>query len=460
MFWGLLWWRPPGYFAVMKNELSRLMRWWEVRTAPPLISERHYPDSPFGLQPCLDGAPPVCFVVDDDEAHRHLISLMLQSQGIETGVFANAGALRQGLSRRQPGLVFLNVTPVVANALRAVRALVDSAYHGPLQLMSATSAADLNTVRELANANGMQLLPALEKPIDRSAIVRIVRSQKLLGPISQSEHIGLDVALRENWLEFWYQPKIDLRLKQLAGVELFARIRHPQHGILSPSSFLEGADESCLVELIQRAIVDALETGANCAKLGVNLRLAINVSLTALGKLSLPELIRENRPKTDAWPGIILDLTEDQIASDFMLVREVAEELKPSGVALAIDDFGRGYLPLARLQQLPPFAELKLDRNFVADCASNSGHAAVCQTVIDLARNFGAKSVSVGVERPADANALAKMGCDLAQGYLFAQPMAVQRFQQLLRQRAEKNSRPAAKASDDSRESATDLAAT
>jgi len=118
-------------------------------------------------------------------------------------------------------------------------------------------------------------------------------------------------------------------------------------------------------------------------------------------------------------------------------VHEVGAELQPSGIAFAIDDFGRGYLPMARLQELPRFSELKLDRGFVAGCAADKGHAAIGQTVIDLAHNFGSKAVPVGVEDPADANALAKMGCDIAQGYLFAQPMAMDRFQALLRQRAE-----------------------
>jgi EAL domain-containing protein (putative c-di-GMP-specific phosphodiesterase class I) len=131
------------------------------------------------------------------------------------------------------------------------------------------------------------------------------------------------------------------------------------------------------------------------------------------------------------------DLTEDQIASDLKLVHEVGAELQPSGIAFAIDDFGRGYLPMARLQELPRFSEFKLDRGFVAGCAADKGHAAIGKTVIDLAHNFGSEAVAVGVEDPADANALAKMGCDIAQGYLFAQPMAMERFQALLRQRAE-----------------------
>ncbi|MFL5068912.1 MAG: EAL domain-containing protein [Xanthobacteraceae bacterium] len=131
------------------------------------------------------------------------------------------------------------------------------------------------------------------------------------------------------------------------------------------------------------------------------------------------------------------DLTEDQIASDLKLVHEVGAELQPSGIAFAIDDFGRGYLPMARLQELPRFSELKLDRGFVAGCAAGNGHAAIGKTVIDLAHNFGSEAVAVGVEDPADANALAKMGCDIGQGHLFAQPMAMKRFQALLRQRAE-----------------------
>lgn len=118
-------------------------------------------------------------------------------------------------------------------------------------------------------------------------------------------------------------------------------------------------------------------------------------------------------------------------------MHEVGAELQPSGIAFAIDDFGRGYLPMARLQELPRFSEFKLDRGFVAGCAAGKGHAAIGKTVIDLAHNFGSEAVAVGVEDPADANALAKMGCDIAQGYLFAQPMAMERFQALLRQRAE-----------------------
>jgi EAL domain-containing protein (putative c-di-GMP-specific phosphodiesterase class I) len=424
----------------MMNDFGRWLRWWEERAAPPLISERRCPDG--GLDGAserhyLDGALPVCFIIDDDDAHRHFMSLVLQGHGIETGVFADAEALRQGLARRKPDLVFLNVTPVTSHAITAVGALVDHAFNGSLQLMGASGATEVETISRLGRTHGMNVLPALTKPLDRALIKRVIRANKLDVPVSHSERIGLDVALREGWVEFWYQPKIDLRRKQLAGVELFARVRHPEHGILSPSTFLDGADDKSLMALLEKSIIDAMKTGGKCAKLGISLKLAINVSITALMKLPLPGIVREHRPKTANWPGLILDLTEDQIASDLKLVREVVAELQPSGIEFAIDDFGRGYLPMARLQELPRFSELKLDRGFVAGCAADKGHAAICKTVIDLAHNFGSSAVAVGVEDPADANALTKMDCDIAQGYLFAQPMAVDRFQALLRQRAE-----------------------
>src|SRR6266540_3823300 len=334
----------------MINELSRWLRSSDERPAPPIVPERHH----------IEGAP-VCFVVDDEEAHRHFMSLVLQDHGIETRLFANAPALREGLTRAKPDLIFLDVPTIPTNAMEAVRALVDAAYRGPLQLMSSRGDVGLESIYQLGERNAMRILPAVKKPVDRAIIRRVVQEQKLDVPTSQSQKVSLDLALREDWIEFWYQPKIDLVRRRLAGVELFARVRHPQHGVMSPGAFMDGADEKSMVALTEKSLIDALQTGLKFSRLGINQRLAVNVSLVALVKLSLPQIVREYRPKTDNWPGLILDVTEDQIASDFSRVREVHAQLESSGIRLAIDDFGQGYVPLARLRELPQFAELKLD---------------------------------------------------------------------------------------------------
>jgi EAL domain-containing protein (putative c-di-GMP-specific phosphodiesterase class I) len=206
--------------------------------------------------------------------------------------------------------------------------------------------------------------------------------------------------------------------------------------VLLPGAFMENASAQSLVDLAERSVVHALKTGIGFAKIGISFRLAINVSLSALMKLPLQRLVREYRPEGENWPGLILDVTEDQLASDLAAVREFSGDLKACGIHLAIDDFGRGYLPLTHMSEIP-FAELKLDRSFVTDCATDKKHASICKTVIDLAHNYEAAAVAVGVEKPADAHSLFRMGCDFGQGYLFAQPMAQDRFLTLLKQRVE-----------------------
>jgi EAL domain-containing protein (putative c-di-GMP-specific phosphodiesterase class I) len=162
--------------------------------------------------------------------------------------------------------------------------------------------------------------------------------------------------------------------------------------------------------------------------------------------MSIVDIVRAHRNQLDQWPGLIIDITEEQIVSDLGLANEIAKKIAPFNVKLAIDDFGRGYSSLARLKELP-FAELKLDRTFVLDCGTDKVNAPLCKTVIDLAHNFGSVAVAIGIEKSSDALALTSMGCDIGQGFLLGQPMPVERFLSLLRQRTGGPKRPDATAS-------------
>ena len=101
---------------------------------------------------------------------------------------------------------------------------------------------------------------------------------------------------------------------------------------------------------------------------------AVNIPVSALVKISIPDLVRAQHDVSESWPGLIIDVTEDQIVTDLALASELAKKLAHVNVKLAIDDFGRGYLSLARLKELP-FAELKLDRTFVTDCGTDKVNA-------------------------------------------------------------------------------------
>ena len=319
---------------------------------------------------------PICYIVDGEDKNRHFMSLVLQGYGIETGLFANAQALQQGLGRKTPDLIFLDVPIEAAKAVDAVHALGQQKYRGALQLMSARGAAVVESVKQAAARYALKVPPVLNKPVDRAAIMRVVHEQKFDLPTVTAQQASLEQALRSGWVEFWYQPKIDLRRKQLAGVESFARVRHPEHGMVSPAAFIHGADDQSLVSLAEESILNALQTGVKFSKLGIKLRLAVNVSVAALMKLPIEAMVRDFRAKTPDWQGLIFDVTEDQIAIDPSAVNGVMGRLAPYGIKLAIDDFGRGFLPLTRLYEVP-FDELKVDRSFINDCATSKINAAM-----------------------------------------------------------------------------------
>jgi EAL domain-containing protein (putative c-di-GMP-specific phosphodiesterase class I)/FixJ family two-component response regulator len=384
---------------------------------------------------------PVCFVVDEDASIRHFLSLILHGAGIDTEEYGDGKSFVQAAAKRAPELVFLNIGLESGEAIEAILTLAKRGYFGFVQLMSSRGSAVLEHVKSVGDQHKLQMLPVLKKPFDTSAITRIMQELKLGHPAPMAARIDLDEALRKGWIEFWHQPKIDLRKKQLAGAEAFARARHPQYGILPPGAFMPGATESELVALSELALASVLKAGLNFAKLGINLRFAVNIPVNALVKLSIPDIVRTHRAQLDNWPGLIIDITEEQIVTDLALATDMTKRLAHVNVKLAIDDFGRGYSSLARLKELP-FAELKLDRTFVSDCGTDKVNAPLCKTVIDLAHNFGSAAVAIGIEKASDALALTSMGCDLGQGFLLGQPMPEERFLSLLRQRAAGQGRP------------------
>lgn len=378
---------------------------------------------------------PVCFVIDTDASVRRFLSLILHGAGLNTQEFAAGAALAAVLAKRAPDVVFLDIALEFAEAVKCLIELSDKNYRGQVQLISNRGAAVLAHVKHIGEQHHLQMLPVLKKPIDPHAILNVLQQLKLGHASPTAGRIALDEALNNGWIEFWYQPKIDLRRKQLVGAKSFARARHPQHGIMMPDAFMPGATETSLIKLAEHALVSALKAGLSFAKLGVNLQLAVNISASALGKVRFSEILQTYRPQFDKWPGLIIDVMEEQLVTDLARVSDVARELKRLEVNFAIDNCGRRYSSLLNLKELP-FTEVKLGRDFVADCAASKVNAPLCKTIIDLAHTFGSVAVAIGIEKASDAMALLRMGCDYGQGFLLGQPMPEELFASLLRQRA------------------------
>ena len=256
-------------------------------------------------------------------------------------------------------------------------------------------------------------------------------------PTTAAKPIAVDEALQNNWLEIWYQPKIDLKRKCLAGAEALARIRHPQEGMLWPQSFLPGIDEESLAHLTEHALLTTLRNWTIFADAGFNLHLPINVPVSALWKLPIARLVV-------AEPAAIRELARPDPGSergpDRARHRAGAEDRgRTQGLRRhhRRRRFRRRLFSFSSLRDVP-FAELKVDGSFVKNCATDANNAAICQTAIDLAHRFGSMAVAEGIENMTDLQALVAMGCDFGHGMLMAPPMPKERFLELLRQRMNK----------------------
>ena len=378
---------------------------------------------------------PLAIIIDEEGSIRQFVSLILQGSGIDTIEFIDGASFRNTPAARSPDVVFLNVNLEVQDAVQSIELLSKAGFSGSVQLMSSRGSAVLDTVKQAGEQAKLRMLPVLKKPFETSAVQKIMTELKLgHGPAQAGVKISLAEALKNKWVEFWYQPKVDMRRKQLAGAEAFARVCHPEHGVLLPGSFMPGADDASVAVLAEQALVSALKSGLNLSRFGVNLRIAINVPVNCLVNLPVGQIVREHRPQVEDWPGLMIDITEAQIISEMDLANDLSKKFAEHNVRLAIDDFGKGHALLAKLKELP-FAEMKLDRSFVVGCGTDKVHAPICKTVIDLAHSFGSLAVGIGLEKASDAMALVSMGCDLGQGFLFGQPMPEDRFIALLKQR-------------------------
>jgi EAL domain-containing protein (putative c-di-GMP-specific phosphodiesterase class I) len=377
---------------------------------------------------------PLCYVVDQEPGVRRFVSAVLDELGLKVAKFDNGAPMLESALRTPPDIIFVDFGLSSAEWTKSIDVLCTARIGCPVQLMSGLNAILVEDARRSGERRGLRMLPVLTKPLRREAIRQVVDGLKLRRDLLSTQKVPLIEVLKNGSLELWYQPKADLASKRLVGAEAFVRARHPDHGALPPECFLDGASEADLLTLTEHVLLTTLRDGRAFADFGAPMTLSINVPVSALAKLPIVTIVREERPKNGNWPGLILEITEDEIIPDVLLAHEIAKVLQPLGVGIAVDDFGAAYGSLVRMKDLP-FVELKIDRSYVADCNIDRVSAGLCESVIELAHRFGIKAVGEGIETRLELKTLADMGCDLGQGFLFARPMQREKFAVLVQHR-------------------------
>ncbi len=230
-------------------------------------------------------------------------------------------------------------------------------------------------------------------------------------------------ALANDELVVHYQPKATFDGK-VVGVEALVRWQHPTLGLVPPDRFIPLAEHSGLIRpltvCVLRAALDQLR---RCREQGMDLTVAVNLSAQHLLDRDLPGQVTEMLREVDIPADRLeLEITESSLMVNPKRAVEVLTRLGEIGVRIAIDDFGTGFSSLQYLKQLPVNV-LKVDRTFVGAMADNDHDALIVRSTIDLGRNLGLQVVAEGVETTEIWDALADLGCDIAQGFLLARPM-------------------------------------
>jgi EAL domain-containing protein (putative c-di-GMP-specific phosphodiesterase class I) len=231
-------------------------------------------------------------------------------------------------------------------------------------------------------------------------------------------------ALETEQLVCYYQPKADLATGAVVGVEALLRWQHPEHGLLPPDMFIPIAERSGLSRALTMYVLDhSLAQLRLWHNDGLRLSMAVNLTLRNLHDPAFPLDVKRVLDEYDIPARYLqLEITENIVMADPVRVLGVLKGLRDLGCQLALDDFGTGYSSLQHLKNLP-VDELKIDKSFVMNMASDDSDAVIVKSTIDLARNLKLRTVAEGVEDLAAWDVLVGMGCEIAQGFLLSRPV-------------------------------------
>ena len=246
---------------------------------------------------------------------------------------------------------------------------------------------------------------------------------------------GLREALLKQQFLLYYQAQVDSQ-GRVTGAEALLRWQHPQGELVSPMEFIPLAEDTGLILLVGRWVLETacaqLALWAACPELA-HLMVAVNVSPREFHHKDFVEQVKSVLVTSGARPQRLkLELTESLLLHDVEDTIVKMTALRAEGVSFSLDDFGTGYSSLSYLKRLP-LDQVKIDRSFVRDVLTDAYDSAIARSVIDLGRNLGLGVIAEGVESGAQRDFVAANGCQNYQGYLFSRPLPLHEFEKFVR---------------------------
>lgn len=239
----------------------------------------------------------------------------------------------------------------------------------------------------------------------------------------------LRVAIEQNQLCLFYQPKLDLRNGRIEHLEALVRWIHPEQGMIPPDAFISIAEQTGQIDALTDWVIrEAARQFNEWKKQGIKLCIAVNISAENLKNHTFTQEL-EQIWNQYALPqnALSLEITESAVVHDPESAIDMLCEIRDQGIKLSIDDYGTGYSSLAQLKELP-VQELKIDRSFIDKIHSDSDNQIIVRSTIHMAHAMGLSVVAEGIEDAETLEWLRQHECELAQGYFISRPQPAQEF--------------------------------
>ncbi len=244
------------------------------------------------------------------------------------------------------------------------------------------------------------------------------------------KHLTLITDMRESLdrgdFRVFYQPIVTVPAGTPRGVEALVRWQHPRYGLLPPGEFVRMAESTGLIlPLGKWVLAEACRQVSGwrqAGSVGDDFYVSVNLSPRQLADPALVADVAQALGDSALPPNaLVLEITEGTLMLEFDAGLACLENLKKLGVRLALDDYGTGYSSLNRLRRIPVDI-VKIDKTFIDSVASSSQARALVRSILDVTHAMGMISIAEGVERKDQSQALAQLGCDSVQGYLYGKP--------------------------------------
>jgi EAL domain-containing protein (putative c-di-GMP-specific phosphodiesterase class I)/CheY-like chemotaxis protein len=376
-------------------------------------------------------------VVDDEEFMLDFLCMAVEKAGVGNVISATSGAeaLDQVEDRQQMfDIIVCDLQMPGMDGIEVIRQLANDGFSGGIILVSGKDKRVLKTAENMAEVRGLKVIGSLCKPMPVHEIISLMNKyaaaeQHASWAISEVTANELDAAIRSGEITVNYQPQVDTKTGIVKSVETLARWFHPERGMITPDIFIDIAERHDLIDALADSILmQATRQGAIWHTQGIDLSVAINISMCNLRHLDFPDRITGivNHTGMDI-KKLVIEITESRLVQDLGTYLDILSRLRLKGPLLSIDDFGTGYVSMDHLKQMP-FGELKIDRAFVNGSYKDDTARAILQSSVSLAKQLEMTVVAKGVEVKEDWGLVTELGCDMVQGYYIAPPMDVETF--------------------------------